>query len=84
MQEHDICNAAALSETDQPSALPRRLTPITPCIDGYCVAVVQEANADGTLGKYLGCCLQTPDSTDDAPMMLLTDAFRLFKARTGT
>jgi len=80
MQESDTFSAVA---TDNSPAAPRRLTPITPCIDGYCVAVVQEANADGTLGKYLGCVVQKPDSTDDGPMMLLLDAFRSFREFTG-
>jgi hypothetical protein len=58
-------------------------TPITPLTNGYRVVVVQEANEDGTYGAYIGCMLQTPDSPDDGPMMLLGDAFKEFKARTA-
>jgi hypothetical protein len=58
------------------------LTPLTPMTDGYCVVIVQEATPDGTCGAYIGCMLQTPDSLDDGPMMLLGDVFKEFKART--
>ena len=58
----------------------QKLTPITPRIKGYCVVVVQQANADGSPDAFLGCLLQTPDSADAGPLLLLGEAIRKFKA----
>jgi hypothetical protein len=52
----------------------RKLTRITPLIDGYAVVVVQEEGEDGKPGEYLGCLLETPESPDDGPFVLLAEA----------
>jgi len=65
-------------------SIPRcKRTPITPRIEGYCVIIAQEENVDGTPGKFLGCHLQTPDSSDDGPALLLGEAIRRFKEMSG-
>jgi hypothetical protein len=61
----------------------RKLTRITPLIDGYAVVVVQEEGADGKPGKFLGCLLETPDSSDDGPYMLLAKAMGAYLSHTS-
>jgi hypothetical protein len=62
----------------------RKLTPITPLVNGYCVIVVQEATKDGNPGAFLGCLLQTPESSGDGPLLLLGEAIKKYKIFTAT
>ncbi len=52
----------------------RKLTRITPVVEGYAVVVAQEQSIDSKPGKYLGCFLQTPENPDDGPFTLLAEA----------
>ncbi len=57
----------------------QKLAPITPRINGYRVVVVQEAKADGSPDAFLGCLLQTPDSSDVGPLLLLRGQVEVFR-----
>jgi len=61
----------------------RKLTHITPVIDGYAVVVAQEPSEGGKPGKYLGCFLQTPENPDHGPYMLLTEAMGAYMHLTS-
>jgi hypothetical protein len=61
----------------------RKLTRITPEINGYAVVIVQEASIDGKPGAYLGCIVQTPENIDDGAMVSLTDAMKEYLKQTG-
>jgi hypothetical protein len=56
----------------------RKLTRITPVVNGYAVVVVQKQGLGSKPGEFLGCFVQTPESQDDGPMMLLAEAMALF------
>jgi hypothetical protein len=62
----------------------RKLTPITPLVNGYCVIVVQEATKGGNPGAFLGCLLQTPESSEDGPLLLLGEAIKKYKIFTAS
>lgn len=63
----------------------RILTPIMQSVDGYAVVVVQEKAEAGGPGKFLGCILRAPGcADDDRPMLLLTEAVREYKKKTGS
>jgi hypothetical protein len=57
----------------------RKLTVITPEINGYCVVAVQEETKDGRPGAFLGCLLQTSGSAENGPLLLLGEAIRKYK-----
>jgi len=61
----------------------RKLTRITPEINGYAVVIVQEASIDGKPGAYLGCIVQTPENIDDCAMVSLTEAMKEYLKQTG-
>ena len=61
----------------------RKLTRITPLVDGYAVVVVQKEGGDGKPGVFLGCLLETPESPDDGPFMLLAEAMGAYLRYTS-
>jgi hypothetical protein len=61
----------------------RKLTRITPLIDGYAVVVVQKEGEDGKPGAFLGCLLETPESPDDGPFLLLAEAMGAYLRYTS-
>jgi|GEM_PF-4025354 len=63
--------------------MPRKLTRITPVINGYAVVITQEQGINGQPGEYTGCFLQTPDSPDDGPTLLLTEAMDTYVQLTS-
>jgi len=60
----------------------RKLTAITPQVNGYSVVIVQEASVDGNPGAFLGCSVCTEDWYGDGPLLMLGEAMREYKRLT--
>ena len=56
----------------------RKLTRITPFVNGYAVVIAQEHGFSDKPGAYLGCFLQTPENLNNGTYMLLAEAMDIY------
>jgi hypothetical protein len=61
----------------------RKITPITPVVNGYAVAIAQEQSVGGMPGAFIGCFLQTPESPEDGELILLHEAMAKYIKHTN-